>query len=81
MGTQFAFQKGGTAPPIFGAFLLWRTAGWIKMPQGSEVGLGPRHIVLDEELPPRKGTVVPHFSAHVYRSQTTGWIKMPLVRR
>ena len=24
-----------------------QTAGWIKMPLGSEVGLGPGHIVLD----------------------------------
>jgi len=25
----------------------WQTAGWIKMPLVTEVGLGPGHIVLD----------------------------------
>jgi len=31
-------------------------AGWIKMPLGTEVDLGPGHIVLDgAQLPPRKG--------------------------
>jgi len=30
------------------AFLqLWQTVGWIKMPLGKVVGLGPGHIVLD----------------------------------
>ena len=44
-----------------------------------EVGLGPRHIVLDGELPP-KGTQqpLPHFSAHVSYEQTARWIKMPI---
>jgi len=41
-------EKGALQPPIFGAFLLWPTAAWIKMPLGTEVGLGPGHIVLDE---------------------------------
>jgi len=26
---------------------LWPDVGWIKMPLGKEVGLGPGHIVLD----------------------------------
>jgi len=31
-------------------------AGWIKMPFGTEVGLGPGDIVLDEDpAPPKKG--------------------------
>ena len=35
-----------------------QTAGWMKMPVGTEVDLGPGHIVLDGDpatLPPRKG--------------------------
>ena len=32
--------------------LLWPTAGWIKMPFGTEVGLGPGHIVLDGDPAP-----------------------------
>jgi len=56
-------------------------AGWIKMPLGTEVGLGPGDIVLDEDpthSPPRKRHRPPHFSAHVYCGQTAEWITMPL---
>jgi len=39
----------------------------MKTPLGTEVGLGPGHIVLDEVLALReKGTAAPIFSAHVY---------------
>jgi len=34
-------------------------AGWIKMPLGIEVGLGPGHIVLDGDPAPPKGTEPP----------------------
>jgi len=52
-----------------------QTAGWIKMPLDTEVGLGPGEIVLDGDPappPPRKRTssLPPHFSAHVYYGQT-----------
>jgi len=55
-------------------------AGWIKMPLGTEVGLGPGHIVLDGHPapPPEKMGHSPQFSAHVCSGQTAGWIKMPL---
>ena len=45
------------------------------MPFGTEVGLGPDDIVLDEDpaLPSP-----PQFSVHVYCGQTAGWIKMAL---
>ena len=36
--------------------------GWIKMSPGTEVGLGPGHIVLDEDPvppPPKKGAHQP----------------------
>jgi len=51
------------------------------MALGMEVGLGPGNIVLDgDQAPPpkKKGGHSPQFSAHVYCSQTAGWIKMPL---
>jgi len=51
------------------------------MPLGTEVGLGPDHIVLDGDLaaPPQKGhSHLPKFSAHIYCGQKPGWIKMPL---
>ena len=51
------------------------------MKLGTEVGLGPGHIVLDGDPapPPQKGHS-PQFSAHVCCSQTAGWIKIPLDR-
>ena len=48
------------------------------MPRGTEVGLGPRYIVLDGDPAPLKGSQPPHFSAHVYCGQTAGWIRMQL---
>jgi len=47
--------------------------GWIKMPPGREVGLGPSDLVLDGERDP-----APQFSAHVYCGQTAELIKMAL---
>jgi len=43
-----------------------QTVGWIKMKLGMQVGLGPDHIVLDEDPghPPPKG-YSPQFSAHI----------------
>jgi len=53
--------------------------GWIKMKLGMRVGLGPGHIVLDEDPapPPPKGQS-PQFSAHICCGQMAGWIKIPL---
>jgi len=43
-----------------------KTAGWIKMPLGTVVGLDPGHIVLDgDPAPPKRGTAS-QFAAHVY---------------
>ena len=39
-----------------------KTVGWMKMPLGTEVGLGPGDIVLDGDLsPPKNGTASPTF--------------------
>jgi len=50
------------------------------MKLGTEIGLGPGHIVLDgDPAPPSQmGIVAPQFSAHVCCGQTAGWIKIPL---
>jgi len=57
-----------------------QTVGWIRMPLGVEVGLVPRHIVLDGDLAPSppKRRRNPQFSAPVCCDQMAGWIKMPL---
>jgi len=67
-------KKGAEPSPLFG-----QTAAWIKMPLGTEAGLGLRDIVLDGDptSPPLKGHS-PRFSANVRCGQTAGWTKIPL---
>jgi len=51
---------------------------WIRMPLGTEVGLGPSDIVLDEDpVTPRKWVQQPppHFSGHVYCGQTVARLR------
>jgi len=58
-----------------------QTVGWIKTKLGTEVGLGPGHIVLNgDPAHQENGHSTPQFSAHVCGSQTAEWIKMPLGR-
>jgi len=54
MGTQLPSpQNGGVALAEFSAYVNYgQTAGWIKMALGTDVGLGPRHIVLDGDPAP-----------------------------
>jgi len=54
MGSQLSpLQKTGGTPPQFLAFVYCsQPAGWIKMPLGVEVGVGPGHIVLDGDPAP-----------------------------
>jgi len=60
----------GHSPPIpqFSAHVCCgQMVGWIKMPHGTEIDLGPSHIVLDGDPgPPERGTAAPLFSTHVY---------------
>jgi len=57
-----------------------QTVGWIKMKLGTQVGLGPAHIVLDGDpaLSPKGAQRI--FLAHTSCGQMAGWIKMPLGR-
>ena len=53
MGTQLPSQKRGRALPQFSAHICCgQTAGWIKMPLGTKVGLGSGHIVLHGDPAP-----------------------------
>ena len=75
---EMAFPKGAQ-PPIFAPYLLWPNAGWIKVPLGTELGLGPGDFVLDGDPAPlpKKGHN-PQFLDHVCYGKTAGWVKMPL---
>jgi len=67
----------GTAVPLFSAHVYCgQTAGWINMPLGTKVGLGPGHIVLDgDPAPPlSKKRAHPEFSAHVSCGQTVAYL-------
>ena len=83
METQLPLPQRGKAPPIFGPYLLQpngccsQMAAGIKMPLGTEVGLGPGDFVLDGDPapPPQKGDGAPNFRL-VYCRQTAGWIKI-----
>ena len=59
-----------------------QTVGWIKMKLGTQVDLGPGHIVLDGDraLPPPKGHqrgTASQFLAHISCGQMAAWIKIP----
>jgi len=50
-------KKGGGAPAqppsqFLADACCGQTAGWVKMPLGTEVGLGPGHIVFDGDWGP-----------------------------
>ena len=70
MGSQLALPLKGHCPsPQFSVHVCCgQTAGWMKTPLGTDVDLGPGHIVFDGDLaPPAKGAQQPPplFSAHV----------------
>ena len=68
MGTQLPLKWA--QPPVLAHVYRGQTAGWMKMPLGTEVDLSPGQSVLDGDPahPPREGgTAAPRlFSAHVF---------------
>ena len=59
-----------------------QTVGFIEMKIGKQIGLGPGHIVLDEDpapLPQKGAAPPPQFSVTICCGQMAGWIKMKLV--
>jgi len=80
MGTQLPSTQKGDRATNFRPMSIVEMAGWIKMPLGMEVSLGPGLIALDGDpapSPPKRGHS-PQFSAHIYCGQTAGWIKVSL---
>ena len=54
--------KGAEPPQFRPMSICGQTAGWIKMPFGTEVGLSTGHIVLDgNQAPPKRDTADPTF--------------------
>ena len=81
MGTQLPFPKRGRSPRHeFSAHVhCGQTAGWIKTALGMEVGLGPRHVVLDgDPAPIPKGAELPPIFGPFYCGKTAGCIKVLL---
>ena len=59
MGTQLCPEKKAQPFPtqFVSRVYCGQTAGWIKMPLGMEVNLGPGDVVFDGvEAPPKRGT-------------------------
>jgi len=65
-------RKAHSSPlPLFGPCLLWQMAGCIKIPLGTEVGLGPGDVLDgDPAAPMERATTPPHFSAHFALAQS-----------
>ena len=80
MGTQPTTPKGAESHQISAHVYCGQMAAWIKMPLGTEVGLGIRNIVFDvDQLSPEKRHTHPNqFLAHVCCSQMAGLMKTPL---
>jgi len=55
-----------------------QTVERIKMKLGTQVGLGPVHIVLGGEPAPPPQCEGAQYLAHICCDQMAGWIKMPL---
>jgi len=53
-------KKEGRSP-IYGPGVLWPNGWMVKMPLGTDVGLGPGDIVLDGTHLPKKGHSSPNF--------------------
>jgi len=67
--SSYPSERGMHSSPNFSAHVYrGQTAGWIKMPPGTEVGLSPGHMVLDWNPAPstEKGTVRLCGFLHIY---------------
>ena len=81
MGTQPPSPKGGRAPPQFSAHVYCgKTTAWIKIPLGTEVGLGSDDIVVDgvpgKPFQKRVWSPLPNFWHMSIVAKWLQWIKM-----
>ena len=77
MGTQLPPQKGKQPPNFRPMSIVAKSDGWIKVPLGTKVGLGPGDTVLDGIQLPQNGHS-PQFSAYVYYGQMAVRIRILL---
>ena len=56
-----SFPPKGHSPQFSAHVCCGQTAGWINMPLGTEIDLGPGHIVLDGDPPPKGNSSPPLF--------------------
>jgi len=73
----------GDSPQFSAHVYCGQTAGWIKMPLGTEIDLSLCDIVLDGDPAPlseplKNRHTFTRFSADVYCGQAAGWMKTPL---
>jgi len=75
MGTQLPLPKKGAELQSLAHVCCGQTAGWIKMALGTDVSLGPGHIVLDGDPAPlpKKGTE-PHPNFRPIFLWPNGWM-------
>ena len=70
--SAFSYSKMGRSTQFSTHVYCGQTAGWIRIPLGTEVSFGLRDIVLDgDRVPPSLKGHSPHFSANVRRGQKT----------
>ena len=80
-GPSILPQKGRSPTQFLAYVYFGQTASWIKMPLGTEIGLGLFDIVFDVDpaTSGKKGhTHTTQFLAHAYCGQMAGWMKTPL---
>ena len=64
MGTQLPPEERAHPAQFLAHVYCGQTAGWIKIPLGTEVNLGPGDVVLDGvAAPPSKGHSPPGFAS------------------
>jgi len=83
MGNQLPlFQKGQQPHPQFSDHVCCgQMAGWIKMPLGREVDLGPGDVVLDGDPAPLKRCTAPIFQPMSIVAKQLGGSRCYLVVR
>jgi len=74
MGTQPLPQKGWSPTQFSAHVYCGQTAAWIKMPLGTEIGIGLRDIVFDVDLATAEKRAHPHRISGPRLLWSNGWM-------